>query len=107
MGIALFTTDSAPKKSPDIVWSLLFGVLGASILVCFLVFIHWLGCRRNQIGWESHYLQLIVHRKSRRILCGRFFLVSWARPFWSAFWCSSTGWVVGVIRSDGNRTIYN
>jgi hypothetical protein len=47
LGIALITTDSAPKKLPDIVWSLLFGVLGASILVCLLVFIHWLGCWRN------------------------------------------------------------
>jgi hypothetical protein len=47
MGIALLTTDSAPKKSPDILLSLLFGVLGASISVCLLVFIHWLRCWRN------------------------------------------------------------
>ncbi len=46
-GIALITTDNAPKKSPDIVWSLLFGVLGASVLVCLLAFIHWLRCWRN------------------------------------------------------------
>jgi len=47
MGIILFTTDSAPKKSPDVVWSLFFGVLGASILVCLLVLIRWLRCWRN------------------------------------------------------------
>ncbi len=43
----LVATDHAPKKSPDIMLSLLFGVLGASILVCLLVFIRWIGCWRN------------------------------------------------------------
>ena len=47
MGIVLVTTESAPKKSPDIVWSLLFGVLGASILICFLALIRWLRCWSN------------------------------------------------------------
>ena len=46
-GIALLPTDGTPKKSPDILWSLFFGVLGASILVCLLVFIRWLGCWHN------------------------------------------------------------
>jgi len=46
-GIAFVTTDRAPKKSPDILLSLLFGALGASILVCLLVFIRWLGGWRN------------------------------------------------------------
>ena len=53
-GIALLKTDRAPEKFPDIVWSLVFGVLGASVLVCVLIFIRWLSCwsnlRRTLVG---------------------------------------------------------
>jgi hypothetical protein len=46
-GIALWTADSARDKYPDIVWSLVFGALGASVLACLLMFICWLCCWRN------------------------------------------------------------
>jgi hypothetical protein len=46
-GIVSLTTDRAPNKYPDVVWSLLFGVVSASILVCLLALIRWLSCWRN------------------------------------------------------------
>jgi hypothetical protein len=46
-GILLFAIDRAPNKYPDIVWSLILGAVGASILVCLLAFIRWLSCWRN------------------------------------------------------------
>lgn len=45
--VLLLRTDRAPNKYPDIVWSLIFGVVGASLLVCLLAFICWLRCWRN------------------------------------------------------------
>jgi hypothetical protein len=47
MGIALLATDNEPKKSPDILLSLLFGVVGASLSICLLGFVRWLRCWRN------------------------------------------------------------
>lgn len=46
-GIVVLITDHMPNKLPGIVWSLLFGALGASVLVGLFAFIRWIGCWRN------------------------------------------------------------
>jgi hypothetical protein len=46
-GIILVTTDHAPKKLPDILLSLSYGILSASALVCLLAFFRWVSCWRN------------------------------------------------------------
>src|ERR1700722_1538772 len=46
-GIVFVATDHAPSKLPGIVWSLNFGVVGASLLVGLLASVRWLNCWRN------------------------------------------------------------
>ena len=43
----LWTADREPETYQDVVWSLVSGALGASVLACLLMFIRWLCCWRN------------------------------------------------------------
>ncbi|HTR41000.1 MAG TPA: hypothetical protein VMH87_05245 [Pseudomonadales bacterium] len=43
----MLRTDKASNKYPDIVWSLVFGAVGASILAGLSAFICWVSCWRN------------------------------------------------------------